>query len=30
MEAGCNDYDVKPVDLSRLLGKMAALGVAAS
>ena len=30
MEAGCNDYDVKPVELSRLLGKMAALGVAAS
>ena len=28
MEAGCNDYDVKPVELSRLLDKMAALGVA--
>jgi CheY-like chemotaxis protein len=27
MEAGCNDYDTKPVDLDRLLGKMAALGV---
>jgi len=22
MEAGCNDYDSKPVDLSRLLGKI--------
>jgi CheY-like chemotaxis protein len=29
MEAGCNDYDTKPVDLPRLLGKMAALGVSA-
>ncbi len=29
MEAGCDDYDVKPVDLPRLLEKMAALGVAA-
>ena len=29
MEAGCNDYDVKPVELPRLLEKMAALGVAA-
>ncbi|MEX0783477.1 MAG: response regulator [Dehalococcoidia bacterium] len=28
--AGCNDYDVKPVDLARLLEKMAALGVDAS
>jgi len=28
MEAGCDDYDTKPVDLPRLLGKMAALGVA--
>jgi CheY-like chemotaxis protein len=28
MEAGCNDYDVKPVEMSRLLDKMAALGVA--
>jgi two-component system, cell cycle response regulator DivK len=27
MEAGCDDYDTKPVDLPRLLGKMAALGV---
>ena len=26
LEAGCNDYDTKPVDLERLLGKMAALG----
>ena len=25
LEAGCNDYDTKPVDLERLLGKMAAL-----
>lgn len=30
MEAGCDDYDVKPVDLPRLLEKMAALGVSAS
>jgi CheY-like chemotaxis protein len=29
MEAGCNDYDTKPVELPRLLGKMKALGVAA-
>lgn len=29
MEAGCDDYDVKPVELPRLLSKMAALGVAA-
>jgi CheY-like chemotaxis protein len=28
-EAGCDDYDVKPVELGRLLEKMAALGVAA-
>jgi CheY-like chemotaxis protein len=28
MEAGCDDYDTKPVDLPRLLGKMAAFGVA--
>ena len=28
MEAGCDDYDVKPVELPRLLSKMAALGVA--
>jgi CheY-like chemotaxis protein len=27
--AGCDDYDVKPVELSRLLEKMAALGIAA-
>lgn len=25
LEAGCDDYDTKPVDLERLLGKMAAL-----
>ncbi len=25
LEAGCNDYDTKPVDLDRLLGKMQAL-----
>ena len=25
MEAGCNDFDTKPVDLSRLLGKMQVL-----
>jgi two-component system, cell cycle response regulator DivK len=25
LEAGCDDYDTKPVDLPRLLGKMAAL-----
>jgi CheY-like chemotaxis protein len=25
MEAGCSDYDTKPVDLDRLLGKMQAL-----
>ena len=29
MEAGCDDYDTKPVDLPRLLAKMAALGVEA-
>ncbi len=29
MEAGCDDYDVKPVELPRLLDKMASLGVAA-
>lgn len=23
LDAGCNDYDTKPVDLERLLGKMA-------
>ena len=25
MEAGCEDYDTKPVEISRLLGKIAAL-----
>ena len=25
LDAGCNDYDTKPVDLPRLLGKIAAL-----
>lgn len=25
MEAGCSDYDTKPVEMPRLLGKMAAL-----
>jgi CheY-like chemotaxis protein len=30
MDAGCDDYDTKPVELARLLEKMAALGVAAS
>jgi two-component system cell cycle response regulator DivK len=25
MEAGCDDYDTKPVEITRLLGKMAAL-----
>ena len=25
LEAGCNDYDTKPVELPRLLGKIAAL-----
>lgn len=25
LEAGCDDYDTKPVDLDRLLGKMTAL-----
>jgi len=29
MEAGCNDYDTKPVELPRLLEKMKALGVTA-
>ena len=29
MAAGCDDYDTKPVELPRLLQKMAALGVAA-
>ena len=29
MEAGCNDYDTKPVELPRLLDKMKALGVSA-
>jgi two-component system cell cycle response regulator DivK len=27
MEAGCDDYDTKPIELPRLLEKMAALGV---
>jgi two-component system, cell cycle response regulator DivK len=30
MEAGCEDYDTKPVELPRLLEKMAALGVRAT
>lgn len=30
MEAGCNDYDTKPIDLPRLLQKMAAFGVVGS
>ena len=25
IEAGCNDYDTKPIDLARLLGKIEAL-----
>jgi two-component system cell cycle response regulator DivK len=25
MEAGCEDYDTKPIEISRLLGKIAAL-----
>ena len=25
MEAGCEDYDTKPIELARLLGKIAAL-----
>ncbi len=25
LDAGCDDYDTKPVDLERLLGKMEAL-----
>ncbi len=30
MEAGCDDYDTKPVELPRLLEKMAALGARAT
>ncbi len=30
LEAGCNDYDTKPIELDRLLGKMAALLPAAA
>jgi two-component system cell cycle response regulator DivK len=30
MEAGCDDYDTKPVELPRLLEKMAALGITAA
>ena len=29
IEAGCNDYDTKPIDLARLLGKIEALLLAA-
>lgn len=29
LEAGCDDYDTKPVDLERLLGKIVALGAGA-
>ena len=25
LEAGCDDYDVKPIDIDRLLGKIEAL-----
>jgi two-component system, cell cycle response regulator DivK len=25
MEVGCEDYDIKPVEMSRLLGKIAGL-----
>lgn len=25
LEAGCDDYDIKPIDLKRLLGKMKAI-----
>jgi CheY-like chemotaxis protein len=30
LEAGCNDYDTKPIDLPRLLGKIEALLAAAA
>jgi two-component system cell cycle response regulator DivK len=30
MEAGCDDYDTKPVELDRLISKMGQLGVVAS
>ena len=29
LEAGCDDYDTKPIELPRLLGKMEALLLAA-
>lgn len=30
LEAGCNDYDTKPIDLARLLGKIETLLVASA